>query len=680
MTSPSAVSDPPAWSSCGRREEAPARSSSACRGRIVEPYQECLAHLDAIDRRDYLSLLGAGADVDHRGTAFSPELLDELSAAVAADTGQPAYGNADFREATFGGSTASFEGVTFSRADFGDAAFLGNVTFKRAVFSGEATFCGASFRRPADFATAHFGGSADFRQATFTGKVAFNGAAFARSAHFDDITSVIQTEFEGASFAESAAFRGAKFSGEGSFFEGCRFAGEADFGRSQFTGQVDFTDAHFSGKTAFDGATYSGRVSFARSTFGGQANFRHAEFAQGADFGRVAFLNDLDLCGTTFTGAADFDRAEFEGVSMVGPLICMATLNLSGAVFSLPVTVLGAARNVTCERTRWMATALLRLRYAVVDLTDAVAEYPVSLVTHTRAFTDARTRVPLREPFGQRRTDHRVAVRSLSGVDAAQVCLIDVDLSGCRFAGAVHLDQLSLKGRCTFADPPSGWRWSPWPARWTPRRTLVEEHRWRRGAGRREWSGAGGGESILGPATLTAQYRELRKAFEDGKNEPGAADFYYGEMEMRRNDRSTPQGERWLLALYWAVSGYGLRVSRSLGWLLAAMATTVLLMMLWGLAGNEPKPLTSGTQAAPGQKILLRTESPAPANPRGPLVGRLTTDRFEKSLRTVVNSVVFRSGGQDLTTAGTYVEMAARIGEPVLLGLSVLALRGRVKR
>jgi hypothetical protein len=46
----------------------------------------------------------------------------------------------------------------------------------------------------------------------------------------------------------------------------------------------------------------------------------------------------------------------------------------------------------------------------------------------------------------------------------------------------------------------------------------------------------------------------------------------------------------------------------------------------------------------------------------------------------VVNSVVFRSSGQDLTTAGTYTEMASRFAEPVLLALAPLAIRNRVRR
>lgn len=63
------------------------------------------------------------------------------------------------------------------------------------------------------------------------------------------------------------------------------------------------------------------------------------------------------------------------------------------------------------------------------------------------------------------------------------------------------------------------------------------------------------------------------------------------------------------------------------------------------------------------------TDSPDPVNPAGPLDERITTERFEKSLRVVINSVVFRSSGQDLTTFGTYTEMVSRITEPVLLGL-----------
>jgi len=58
----------------------------------------------------------------------------------------------------------------------------------------------------------------------------------------------------------------------------------------------------------------------------------------------------------------------------------------------------------------------------------------------------------------------------------------------------------------------------------------------------------------------------------------------------------------------------------------------------------------------------------------------VTSNRFEKTLRMVINSVVLRSSGQDLTTAGTCTEMVSQLVEPVLLGPAVLAIRNRVKR
>ena len=58
----------------------------------------------------------------------------------------------------------------------------------------------------------------------------------------------------------------------------------------------------------------------------------------------------------------------------------------------------------------------------------------------------------------------------------------------------------------------------------------------------------------------------------------------------------------------------------------------------------------------------------------------MTPGRFEKALRVMINSTVFRSSSQDLTTAGTYTEMASCVAEPVLLTLAVLAIRARVKR
>jgi hypothetical protein len=186
--------------------------------------------------------------------------------------------------------------------------------------------------------------------------------------------------------------------------------------------------------------------------------------------------------------------------------------------------------------------------------------------------------------------------------DAALV-LTGTDLSNCQFRGAFHLDQIRMEGWITFAKVPKGIHrhFGICPARWSQRRTVAEEHHWRAhdeeqapnpdGGAERMWrTGPSHGDPARtpDPDDVTAVYRQLRKAFEDSKNEPGAADFYYGEMEMRRHDRdNTSRSERALLHGYWLLSGYGLRASRAAGWLIAAMITTIVLLMGLGLPAHR---------------------------------------------------------------------------------------------
>ncbi|REK89618.1 hypothetical protein DY245_14885 [Streptomyces inhibens] len=219
------------------------------------------------------------------------------------------------------------------------------------------------------------------------------------------------------------------------------------------------------------------------------------------------------------------------------------------------------------------------------------------------------------------------------------------------------------------------------PFRWTQRPVIEEERQWRALPNRPASFRVGWGDppddehEVPGLATLTVIYRQLRKAREDAKDEPGAGVFYYGEMEMRRHSHGWRCAERWLLQAYWLLSGYGLRASRALGWLAVAMMTTILLMMGFGLPNESPKQEIVREMDDGQWKTII--DKPDPKNPTG---DRFTGKRFEKALNVTLNSVIFRSSGQDLTTAGTYIEMTSRLAEPVLLGFAGLAVRGRVKR
>ncbi len=186
-------------------------------------------------------------------------------------------------------------------------------------------------------------------------------------------------------------------------------------------------------------------------------------------------------------------------------------------------------------------------------------------------------------------------------------------------------------------------------------------------------------------------HRDLRKGLEDAKNEPGAADFYYGEMEMRRlaarggKARDTtdaeqlqppPWAERRLLDAYWAISGYGLRAWRALAALAVLLVASTVLFTQPAFAHlpDSPPQMT---------KVDLRTGQisygAAPGTPGG------TEVPFSRALEhTVRESIAFaRAGSTPLLTttgAGTALNIALRLLAPILLGLTILAVRARTKR
>ncbi|MGW6712691.1 pentapeptide repeat-containing protein [Streptomyces globisporus] len=664
------TSAPPARPHCGHRTTA--EEPVGCTGIPVAGHTECLAHLADAGRDAYLAGLTPGSDIDHRGTTFTEPLLTALLDALRdPSTNISRLGTAEFGSAVFEGD-ADFDRVDFEGdAGFDRALFEGDARFREAIFHRDVRFASAEFQDTARFAMAVFEDDADFTSAIFRSGTVFDHADFQDMAVFEAVAFDGDAQFAWASFRgittfESAAFKaGAGFSratfGDFAQFDSAIFEGGAGFEAATFKDLARFMATAFHGDAEFGSALFKGIAAFLSVTFQAGARFAAATFEDLALFGGTAFNGDTGFGSVTFERDVGFDGARFDQLTVLGPFVCAGRVRLSGARFGGPVTMSFAARQVECRDTRWSSTAAMRLRYATVDLSHAVFEHSLTVAAEAGPFVLPGGRAlderALAGAPGADRPDAGVLVASLHGVDAAQLILAGVDLSRCLFTGAVGLDRIRLEGACTFASTPNRSGGPRAGARFTPRRTLAEEHHWRatRPGAARGWNRAVLGAGHAGPAQLAPVYRALRTACENGRIASGAADFSYGEMEMRRHDRTgTARAERGLLHGYWLLSGYGLRASRALGWLAATVLTTVVLLMWAGIPQDAPRQDATGA--------------------------RFTGERFEESLGIALDSLVFRSSGQELTTAGVCVETVSRVSAPLLLGLAALAVRNRVKR
>jgi uncharacterized protein YjbI with pentapeptide repeats len=458
----------------------------------------------------------------------------------------------------------------------------------------------------------------------------FGGAIFQGEAGFSDATFLGVAGFNQVVFQHDAWFSRATFQ-EGAWFNGVSFQHDAWFGGATSWGDAEFYEATFQGLAQFSGVTVQRGAGFRRAVFRGEAWFQHA----------------------TFWREASFEDTVFDRARQIGPMMARQ-LVFDDVVFTERVRIDVAAAALCARRAKFSAGVQFRLRWASVVLDDADLAAPAILAGQPDPFPqldeqDAASRWE-RLPPGPREQRWRPRLLSLRRADIAGLRVANVDLRACRFSGTHNLDRLRIEGETLFART-HGW----WRAR---RKTLAQEQQWRASRSGRWRPGGWYPQACqppaypnlpppptLAPVQLAALYRELRKGLEDNKNEPGAADFYYGEMEMRRHDRRTPRAERGILWLYWLVAGYGLRGLRSLASLAAVVVGLAALLHVVGFAAR-----------------------PSPSS-------------FWGSLLYAASSTLSIGDEQvQLTGWGKLLRITLRLAGPLLLGLMLLSIRNRVKR
>jgi uncharacterized protein YjbI with pentapeptide repeats len=592
------------------------------------PLTPCLRQMSGEGKVDceFFEVCGRPADEDGEGRCFLHKTGGARRETFQKELAKHRATKGDkFGHIVFPGPLTEFEREPFEpNTDFRNCVFEGDVNFFAAVFAKDVTFDDCNFRGKAVFSDAVFRSSATFRQAKFS-----------------DASFFVRAKFQGARDSavdfEKAQFSWVRFQ-SAQFTQDCSFAGVV------FEDTCDFSKVEFQGDTSFVLATFKGKAFFGAATFGpgpggdDAVQFGMAEFLELADFEGINVFGTAEFYSAQFRKRAFFRRARFIGKTA-----------FTSAKFSGAATFADA--KFTDESVWRAVTFEMNVKFWDVEFGANVnfggsvfeggasfsgVEFAGESVSFNSCAFRARTTFSYRPPGD---SDDSNAAR-LKGLTFAG---IKVDFSWVEVSppDAISFHDADFR-QCQFL-------------RTDLRNADLVGVEWPKQKGRTRLY-----DEVLQPATepdcpfehLERLYRSLKQNFEERRDYERAGEFHIGEKEMRRLNPATPLGYRILLWAYKGAALYGERALKPIGWAGALLLACVLLYFDLGISN-------------PGdQEYLL-----------------LDTSSFLRVLHYGLRVMAFlRPDNFQLSDSAKWVNTAQSILGPILLGLSALAIRQRLKR
>ncbi|MGP3920942.1 pentapeptide repeat-containing protein [Nonomuraea sp. 10N515B] len=411
-------------------------------------------------------------------------------------------------------------------------------------------------------------------------------------------------------------FRGATFGDNG--------IGECLFAHMELRG-ADFTDVTFNGRVSFSHVRLSGRCEMQNITHNYVDNQPTSpklksgtskQFA-GIELRNVIFEETVELNGWKSDGSIQLNSITTEkSIELLDVDIAQFSALLVGCQYFI---ARGHFGSIKLSRCQFSSGGQVRADGGELHIEQCSSSAPLTIA-----------------PLDMSKT--LVAVHTLNGTDVSNFIFSHLDLANARLETAANLDKIVVQGPLAMKRPPRfRVKRAVLLGEIACRTTMLNRRRWRRLL-----------DSDVTPVPslpeLQAAYRALRKSQEDRKDSPGSADFYYGEMEMRRLASPRLSVERGILTLYWIVSGYGLRAWRALALLGASLTITTALLIRFGL-----------TQPTDFQESLI----------------------FSLQNTISITNTTFLT---KMNHTGAWIQIFQKITGPALIALAALALRGRVKK
>ncbi len=595
-----------------------------CQGVQLAGSERCLKHLSSAEQQTYLNgVREHRRAIDLRGTEIDEDLLGKVLNSRYSENYYYNWTAADFSYAT----------IEVDKANFEWTRFLGDARFNGTQFTGWVDLAFCRFDRDAGL------------------ECNVEGLLRISSSQFDEGVSISWGRC-GELQAEAITSKGLVL------LDGARVEGDATFRQSTFDDRVVISNMKVGGSVDFAGTTWNAPTDERYSV-----DVRDWLILDGAEFHKPSHWS-ISAAVISCVGASFRDTSSFLAE---GSMIILDRANFEKSTRIAGETFKDPAR----------AASLVRL-----DVLDRMNS-PEPMIPGAKIGKSEMGILPgkekeLAESIQPIALSDRPNLVSARRVDLHHIALTDISANRCRFFDASALDGLRWTNMSWAASPKirarrrvvaeeiqlrASRRWS-----WGWSTSSAESPKWLRDPRQRP-IGTAELEPIEEkprPADIAEIYRQLRKGREDAKDTPGGADFYYGEMEMRRLAAKAFSGERALLSLYWAVSGYGLRASRSALALVVLMAIATYGMAASGYCNSED-PFGDRTSAT----CVQEDGSPS-------ISQTFTLSNLSFTAGTALTIV--GAPEAQLTSTGYGIRLVLRLLGPLLVALSLLALRNRVKR
>ena len=387
-------------------------------------------------------------------------------------------------------------------------------------------------------------GSENFSYIIFPEDYAFDGLTFRTGAIFFGTVFRQGASFRGTTFERAANFSEALFAGPTSFHEAV-FHTDANFSRTAFLKTVSLFGVTCRGDATFIEASFEEESVFGKASFIQGANFVRATFGKGAYFFGVVFGKEADFFSATFRDRAGFREAVFSDRVDFDTVTFGRGANFSEATFGV---------RANFRQTEFLGGTLFAAKHQ-----------------------DSGPPIPI---FAGTEVDFRQV--SCDPPDA--VTFREADFRKCRFLDT-DLRKVQLIG--------VEWPLVPSRLSWSGTDATSESASSRSRIGVYDELAPAEDEGLWSWPRVERLYRELKQNYEERRDYHRAGYFHYGEKDARRRDPANSFGLRFLLTLYWWISGYGDRIFRPLLWAFGLFAACTLGYLLCGLS---PAPHIAGTE------------------------------------------------------------------------------------